>query len=109
MNKSFSRTLAASAAILALVMGVAPAAWADDEEKSVTSVFKVEGMTCGGCEAGISIAVNKLEGVEKVVASTEEGRATVTYDPEKVTAEKIEAAIEKLGYDAELQKQGEKA
>ncbi len=109
MTKSFSRTLAASAAILALVMGVTPAAWAADEEKSVTSVFKVEGMTCGACEAGVSIAVKKLEGVEKVVASTEEGSATVTYDPGKVSAEKIEAAIEKLGYDAELRKEGEKA
>ncbi len=66
-------------------------------------------MTCGGCEAGVNVAVKKLDGVEKVVASNEDGRATVTYDPSKVTAEKIEAAIEKLGYDAELQEEEEKA
>jgi hypothetical protein len=37
-----------------------------------------------------------------VTASNEEGRATVTYDAAKVTVDDIEAAIEKIGYSAEV-------
>lgn len=69
---------------------------------TVTSVFRVEGMTCGGCEVGVKMRVGKLDGVTAVDASYEEGTATVTYDPEKVTPEVIVEAIETLGYQAEL-------
>jgi copper ion binding protein len=72
--------------------------------EKTTSVFKVEGMTCGGCEAGVRLSVTKLDGVEKVEASYEKGRATVTYDAAKVTPEEIVAAIEGLGYKAVLEK-----
>lgn len=77
---------------------------AEDEvpRGKTTSVFKVEGMTCGGCEVGVRLSVKKLDGVEEVEASYEEGRATVTYDAAKVTPEQIVAAIEELGYTAEL-------
>ncbi len=36
-------------------------------------------------------------------ASVEEKKAVVTYAPTKVTTEQIEAAIEDLGFDCELQ------
>ncbi len=40
MKRNLLRTLSASAVVLALVAaGAAPAAWAGEEEKSVTSVF----------------------------------------------------------------------
>ena len=68
----------------------------------VTSVFRVEGMTCGGCEAGVKLRVGKLDGVTSVDASYEEGTATVTFDPEQVGPEQIVAAIETLGYTAQL-------
>ena len=74
----------------------------DAKTDATTTVFRVEGMTCGGCEVGVKVAVKKLEGIEKVTASHQEGRATVTYDPSKVSAEDIEAAIEKIGYQAEV-------
>ena len=73
---------------------------------TVTKVFDVEGMTCGGCEVAVRKAVGKLEGVDNVKASHEDGRAEVTYDPGKVTIEQIVEAIEKLGYQAKLQQQG---
>lgn len=83
---------------LALADNAGSAAAGDTE----TSVFRVEGMTCGGCEAGVKMRVGKLDGVTAVDASYEEGTATVTYDPEKVTPEVIVEAIEALGYQAEL-------
>lgn len=72
-----------------------------DSRHSVTSDFRVEGMTCTGCEVGIELSVGKLDGVVDVEASYEEGMATVTYDPEEVDADEIVGAIETLGYSAE--------
>ncbi len=88
----------------AVVLAVPSLLIADDTPSgNVTSVFKVEGMTCGGCEAGVRISVEKLDGVEEVEASHKEARATVTYDASKVSPEQIVEAIKKLGYKAELQ------
>jgi copper chaperone CopZ len=69
---------------------------------SVTSVFHVEGMTCGGCEASVKLTVKRLDGVQAVEASHTEKRATVTYDSRRVTPQAIVEAIEKLSYTAEL-------
>ncbi len=74
------------------------------QSETKTDVFKVTGMTCGGCEVGVRMAVGKLDGVEKVEASYKEGTATIKYDPAKVTPKQIEVAIGKLGYQAKLQK-----
>lgn len=75
---------------------------AESKTTTVTSLFKVEGMTCGGCEAGVRMKVKKLDGVEKVEASYEKKQARVTYDPKIVTPQRIIKAIEELGYSAEL-------
>lgn len=96
------------AALLLVVVGGAgwiAQSWASEgegEDDATTAVFRVEGMTCGGCETGVKLAVKKLDGVTSADASYEEGTATVTYDPGKVTPDEIVAAIEKLGYEAEV-------
>jgi copper chaperone CopZ len=74
----------------------------DEAEDIATSIFHVTGMTCGGCEVGVRRIVNKLDGVEDVEASHKAGTATVTYQIDKVTPASIIAAIEELGYTAEL-------
>lgn len=79
----------------------------DPPAAEVTSTFKVEGMTCGGCEVGVRMNVKKLDGVASVEASYDEGHAKVTYDPDRVTPEMIVEAIEKLGYTAELEEPDE--
>ncbi len=50
-------------------------------------------------------AVNSLEGIHKVEASYKDNKAVVTYEPSKVKPEEIKAAIETLGYEAELEKE----
>ncbi len=76
---------------------------ADDDTRAVTSTFKIEGMTCGGCELGVKMTIKKLDGVESVEASYEDGEAEVVYDPKTVTPEDIIAAIEDLGYSAKFE------
>lgn len=73
-----------------------------DGQGAVTALFRIEGMTCGGCEVGVEFQVKKLDGVQRVEASYEEGQAEVTYDPTEVTPDQIVAAIERLGYEAQL-------
>ena len=104
--KKLLKTESLFALALLLVLGgvgwVSQAAAADDDSQTVTSTFEVEGMTCGGCELGVKMKVKKLDGVESVEASYEDSEAEVVYDPEKVTPNDIVAAIEELGYSAEL-------
>ena len=93
-------------AVVALVAWSALAGEKGDSteaESFATSTFHVTGMTCGGCEVGVRRMVNKLEGVEDVEASHKAGTATVTYQADKVTPDAIIAAIEELGYTAELE------
>ena len=103
-NPFTKKTMAALVALLALgaVGWVGQSAAEGDDAQTTTSTFDVEGMTCGGCEAGVKLKVKKLDGVTSVDASYDEGTTVVTYDPEKVTTEQIIAAIQELGYDAEL-------
>lgn len=68
-----------------------------------TATFRVDGMTCGGCEAGVKTALKKLDGVHEVEASYTKGNTRVTYEPAKIEPEKIKAAIEQLGYQARLE------
>jgi len=94
--------------VLAVPLALAAAAWsvrsvaAEGKTATITSVFKVDGMTCGGCEVGVEMKVGKLDGVERVEASYRDGTTEVAYDPGKVMPETIAAAIEELGYSAEL-------
>lgn len=105
---------------LVLVVGlalVALATWTalageeptQSEPETTTSTFHVSGMTCGGCEVGVRRVVKKLEGIENVEASYEAETATVTYQFDMVTPDEIIAAIEELGYTAELATDEEEA
>ncbi len=51
----------------------------------------------------MKLAVRKLDGIHQVEASYKEGKAVVLYEPSTVTPEEIKAAIEKIGFEAELQ------
>ena len=100
------RTTKLAAFVVAVIalggLGWSGSAVAGETATSTVSTFEVEGMTCGGCEAGVRTKVKKLEGVTSVEASYKEGTARVVYDPAKVTPQRIIAAIEELGYKAEL-------
>lgn len=91
--------------VLALFMLAASVAGEPADASHETAVFQVKGMTCSGCEGGVRMAVKKLDGVVKVEASYKEGTARVVYDPRKVKPEEIRKAIEKLGYQAQLQEE----
>ncbi|KAK9368044.1 E1-E2 ATPase-domain-containing protein [Lipomyces kononenkoae] len=69
---------------------------------TVTSVFAVEGMTCGACTAAINAAVEAVPGVKSVAVSLLTERASVVHDIEVVLPEQVREAIEDCGFDAQL-------
>ncbi len=55
----------------------------------------------------MKLAVRKLDGIHQVEASYKEGTAVVVYEPSTVCLEEIKAAIDKVGFKAELQSEEE--
>ena len=62
-------------------------------------IFKVEGMSCGGCVASVERAVKAVAGVSAVEVRLAEAEATVVFEPQQATVAAIRAAIEAAGFD----------
>lgn len=69
------------------------------EAKQSQTSLQITGMTCAACANRIEKGLNKIEGVTDANVNFAMERATVTYDPNKVDVSKMEASIQKLGYD----------
>ena len=64
--------------------------------------FKVTGMTCAACSAGIQKTVGKMKGVNRAEVSLMGESMAVDFDENTVSAEQIIAAVEGLGYGASI-------
>jgi P-type Cu+ transporter len=62
----------------------------------------VQGMTCAACSARIQRALEREPGVADASVNLMTGSATVSYDPARVTPERLVEAIRDTGYGAEL-------
>ncbi len=67
-----------------------------------TTTFKTTGMHCPSCSMLVEMAVEDLDGVEKVKVDLASESTTVTYDPATVTSNAVIDAIAQAGYSAEL-------
>ena len=63
-----------------------------------TTEFKINGMTCAGCEEHVNHEVNKLNGIVNSKASYENGNAVIEFDKTKTNETEIEKAINSTGY-----------
>ncbi len=63
-----------------------------------TQKFNVNGMHCASCSAIISRKLKKLPGIDSCDVNYATEKATVTYDPKKVTLSDMNAEITKYGY-----------
>jgi Cu+-exporting ATPase len=57
----------------------------------------IEGMTCASCAARIERSLNRIEGVTASVNYATE-KAAVEFDPARVSADALVAAVEQVGY-----------
>jgi copper chaperone len=64
------------------------------------TTIAIQGMSCGHCVAAVKSALGQLEGVE--VQEVKVGSATVAYDPQAVTPDRITQAIADEGYVAQV-------
>jgi copper chaperone len=61
------------------------------------TTLRIDGMSCGHCVSRVQKAISRVEGVH--VDQVEIGSARVTYDPERVSLQRIRQAVEDAGYE----------
>ncbi len=64
--------------------------------------FSIKGMHCASCVTMLERALKKVAGVQTATVNLATTKATVTYDPEKVTDEQLSSAVTNVGYQAVL-------
>lgn len=64
-----------------------------------TTIYKVPGMTCDHCKHAVSSEVTKVAGVTGIVVDLDTKLVTVTG--EGLDDQKLRAAIEEAGYEAD--------
>ena len=64
------------------------------------ATIAIEGMSCGHCVAAVKGALEGLDGVD--VREVKVGSATVAYDPDVVSPQKLAQAVEVEGYAARV-------
>lgn len=72
---------------------------ASTEEKRIQTVtLPVEGMTCASCVARVERTLGTVAGIAKVTVNLATEKATVQYDPDRVTTERMAEAVKEAGY-----------
>lgn len=72
------------------------------QEKATTAELKVKtSAVCDMCKETIEKNLAFEKGIKKSVLDVDSKVVTVTYNPQKISPEKIRLAISKIGYDAD--------
>ncbi|MGW1808558.1 heavy-metal-associated domain-containing protein [Streptomyces sp. NPDC002078] len=69
-----------------------------DTPGSVTTVYKVTGMSCGHCEGSVSGEISQLPGVSSVKAVASTGEVTVVSE-NPLDDEAVRAAVDEAGFE----------
>ncbi|MFE2424735.1 heavy-metal-associated domain-containing protein [Streptomyces hokutonensis] len=69
-----------------------------DTQGSVTTVYKVSGMSCGHCEGSVSGEISGLPGVSSVKAVASTGEVTVV-SAAPLDTEAVRAAVDEAGFE----------
>ena len=64
----------------------------------VTSTVAIGGMTCHSCVSLIQAGIGELDGVESVIVSLEEEKATIVYDTAKANVDQFRETVEDMGF-----------
>ncbi len=67
--------------------------------------YPIKGMHCASCVRVIERALSRVEGVNEANVNLATEIATVSFDPEKVSDEKIASAVASVGYEAGVTKE----
>ncbi|HEX2272630.1 MAG TPA: cation transporter, partial [Acidimicrobiales bacterium] len=78
--------------------GTAPGPRPADGHTPVEVELAVSGMTCGSCSARVEKILNRQDGVISAGVNLASERATVTFDPARVSVDDLVAAVGRIGY-----------
>ena len=89
-----------SSSMLAMVVcaGVALAA------PPQTATLAIENMTCGTCPIVVKKALERVPGVRATAVDFDKKTATVTFDPDKASIERLTQATTEAGFPSKLMK-----
>ena len=62
--------------------------------------FDIKGMHCASCVGVIERSLKKTHGVNSAVVNLATEKATVSFDPEKVSEIDLISAVKNVGYEA---------
>jgi P-type Cu+ transporter len=62
----------------------------------------IQGMTCASCVAHVEKGIRKREGIDMASVNLATDRATVSYDPDRVSPDEIIRSVKDAGYGASL-------
>lgn len=65
---------------------------------SVTTTYRVTGMTCGHCEQAVTTELSRLPGVREVRVDLASGNVTVTSDA-PLPIDEVRTAVDEAGYE----------
>ena len=71
--------------------------------------YQITGMTCAACQANITRAVKKIEGVSEVNVNLLSGQMQVAYEETQTNDETIMNAVQAIGYGVYMQQQAAEA
>jgi copper chaperone CopZ len=69
-----------------------------DTQGSLTTVYKVSGMSCGHCEGSVSGEISAIDGVSSVAAVASTGEVTVVSTA-PLDDEAVRAAVDEAGFE----------
>ena len=78
-----------------------PAVESAPDASAQTTVFQVDGMTCGLCSIAVTRALESVDGVKAAHVDSDSGRAEITASA-AVEPQTLKSTIEKAGYKATL-------
>lgn len=68
------------------------------QPKGEKLVLKLDGMHCTSCSMNVDFTLEDLDGVQEAKTHYATQQSVVTFDPQKITREKIVATVTELGY-----------
>ncbi|MGO5051951.1 heavy metal translocating P-type ATPase [Lachnospiraceae bacterium LCP25S3_G4] len=68
-----------------------------------TEKYRIKGMACAACSSAVERVTNKIEGVAESSVNLTTAILTITYDEKLVGEKVIVAAVERAGFEAELE------
>ncbi|MEW5956688.1 MAG: cation transporter [Chloroflexota bacterium] len=81
------------------LVGSATTGYNPELKGPVQMELPIAGLTCSTCVTTVERSLKEVPGVEQAHVNFSLGKAHVTYDPERVTADSLVGAVKKAGYN----------